>query len=231
MGYKMTNDTGFAPNPFHGNLTLATCKPSIRRARQQGDWIAGFVSRQLVRNAAAAGVKIQYMGLIYLAEITEKPLPLGEYFQDSRFAGKKPNLGSSSPRLRCGDNIYSVKANGCFRWWPNDHHDSSAMPHDTGGRNALISSRFWYFGRNAFTPNEGWQSFLPEPISGARTFQCPQSFLQRVLERFSELDIHPGVQADPCIWEVSCAGDCSKVKAVHEEQGKASYFAGLRGYC
>nr|WP_269667332.1 hypothetical protein [Polaromonas naphthalenivorans] len=27
----MTHDSGFAPNPFHGTLTLATCKPGIRR--------------------------------------------------------------------------------------------------------------------------------------------------------------------------------------------------------
>ncbi|WP_198140678.1 Nmad2 family putative nucleotide modification protein [Polaromonas naphthalenivorans] len=29
--YLMTHDSGFAPNPFHGTLTLATCKPGIRR--------------------------------------------------------------------------------------------------------------------------------------------------------------------------------------------------------
>ena len=26
FAYKMTHDTGFAPNPFWGYLTLATCK-------------------------------------------------------------------------------------------------------------------------------------------------------------------------------------------------------------
>lgn len=133
MGYKMTNDTGFAPNPFHGCLTLATCKPSMRRTLQQGEWIAGFASKDLVKKAEAVGVRIQYMGLIYLAEITEKPLPLGEYFQDPRFAKKKPSRRSSSPRLRCGDNIYSNDANGGFRWWPNCHHGDGAMKHDTGG--------------------------------------------------------------------------------------------------
>ncbi|MGE3595803.1 MAG: hypothetical protein AB7N70_09645 [Dehalococcoidia bacterium] len=42
MSYKMTHDTGFAPNPFWGCLTLATCKPGIRQTRGPGDWIAGF---------------------------------------------------------------------------------------------------------------------------------------------------------------------------------------------
>ena len=29
--YVMTDDTGFAPNPFYGICTLACCKPVIRR--------------------------------------------------------------------------------------------------------------------------------------------------------------------------------------------------------
>ena len=44
MGYKMTHDTGFAPNPFHGVLTLATCKPKIRACRKADDWVAGFAT-------------------------------------------------------------------------------------------------------------------------------------------------------------------------------------------
>ena len=46
MGYKLRHDTGFAPNPFHGFLTLATCKPAIRRCRAKGDWVAGFASKE-----------------------------------------------------------------------------------------------------------------------------------------------------------------------------------------
>jgi Nucleotide modification associated domain 2 len=50
FSYKMTNDSGFAPNPFWGRLTLATCKPEIRKAKRVGDWIAGFTSRELCRD-------------------------------------------------------------------------------------------------------------------------------------------------------------------------------------
>ena len=39
--YKMRHDTRFAPNPLFGVLTLATCKPSMRRNMQIGNWIAG----------------------------------------------------------------------------------------------------------------------------------------------------------------------------------------------
>ena len=45
--YKITHDTGFAPNPFHGYLTLATCKLGIRLKAKVGEWICGFDSKKL----------------------------------------------------------------------------------------------------------------------------------------------------------------------------------------
>lgn len=46
----MTDDTGFAPNPFFGILTLATCKPGIRLTKKVGDYIAGFTSERLCKD-------------------------------------------------------------------------------------------------------------------------------------------------------------------------------------
>lgn len=42
--YKIEHDFGFAPNPFHGTLSLATCKGDIRKNKnlQLGDWIVGL---------------------------------------------------------------------------------------------------------------------------------------------------------------------------------------------
>ena len=37
FSYKMTSDTGFAPNPFGRRVTLATCKPMIRQSTHEGD--------------------------------------------------------------------------------------------------------------------------------------------------------------------------------------------------
>ena len=39
--YVITEDGGFAPNPFHGVLTLNCCKPEIRKQAEVGDWVAG----------------------------------------------------------------------------------------------------------------------------------------------------------------------------------------------
>ena len=41
FSYRITHDTGAAPNPFWGVCTLVICKPRIRLAAQVGDWIVG----------------------------------------------------------------------------------------------------------------------------------------------------------------------------------------------
>ena len=43
--YVVARDYGFAPNPFFGVCTLATCKPKIRSAAKLGDWVMGTGSK------------------------------------------------------------------------------------------------------------------------------------------------------------------------------------------
>lgn len=66
--YKMTHDTGFAPNPFHNYLTLANCKASIRKIKDTiiGQWIAGFTSEFL------CGHKVGEERLIFLMKVKEQ---------------------------------------------------------------------------------------------------------------------------------------------------------------
>ena len=47
--YKIEHDWGFAPNPFHGTLSLATCKADIRGCKnlEIGDWVVGFGSKSM----------------------------------------------------------------------------------------------------------------------------------------------------------------------------------------
>ncbi len=68
FSYKLTHDSGFAPNPFGHTLTLATCKPQIRLRKSVDDWIAGFTSRTL------AGHDVGSERLIYLMRVAEKLL-------------------------------------------------------------------------------------------------------------------------------------------------------------
>lgn len=43
--YIVARDYGFAPNPFFGICTLATCKQKIRSAANVGDWVIGTGSK------------------------------------------------------------------------------------------------------------------------------------------------------------------------------------------
>jgi hypothetical protein len=45
FSYVVRDDTGFAPNPFHGCCTLAYCKGRIRRQVGVGDLIVGLSRR------------------------------------------------------------------------------------------------------------------------------------------------------------------------------------------
>ena len=60
--YVVARDYSFAPNPFFGVCTLATCKPSIRQSATVGDLVVGSGSksrgqgRQLVFAMSVTGI-------------------------------------------------------------------------------------------------------------------------------------------------------------------------------
>lgn len=202
MGYKMTHDTGFAPNPFHGVLTLATCKPRIRENRKAGEWVAGFASKTLVESAARQGVHIPRGGLVYLMQIGEV-LPLNEYFEDSRFAVKRPPRESASALDLCGDNIYYLDHRGNYEQLENHFHTKRDVKRDTSGTNALIAGRFYYFGRNCFVPDGGWEAVTGAPLSEGRTFFCPDGFVEKVLQYFDAKGIGEGLHGLPSLMNAS----------------------------
>ena len=74
--YKMARDTGFAPNPYFGVLTLATCKENLRRVIQPGNWIAGWTSKSLKKYSTDIGKE----RLVYLARVSKK-LTYAEYWE------------------------------------------------------------------------------------------------------------------------------------------------------
>lgn len=156
FSYKLTDDTGFAPNPFWDVLTLATCKPQIRMKKGVGDWIAGFTS------ATLNGDRIGEERLVYLARITDK-LTIAKYFRAPQFEVKKPIPDSPDSRLRCGDNIYRPLVELAaepreFRQLRNDNHwdgeeravgtcsPGPSRVRDISGRFVLISKEYAYFG-------------------------------------------------------------------------------------
>jgi hypothetical protein len=142
--YVVDRDFGFAPNPFHGFCTLATCMSGIRRGAKVGDWVIGV-----------GGARLKATGqCIFAMRITQK-LTFNEYWTNSAYLDKKPVRNGSS-RMMVGDNIYhydSIRQ----EWYQADSHhsnaDGSVNPHnlrtDTKADNVLLSRHFFYFGREA----------------------------------------------------------------------------------
>jgi hypothetical protein len=151
--YIVARDYGFAPNPFHGYCTLATCKPKIRAGAAVGDWIVG----------TGAKTRYQLAGhLIYAMKISET-LDYDAYWSDPRFICKRPVLNGSL-KLMYGDNIYHRNGR---RWVQADSHHSleSGRPnpkniaHDTSVNRLLLSTRFVYWGHAAPTIPKRFRHF------------------------------------------------------------------------
>lgn len=159
--YKMTYDTEFAPNPHHGVLTLATCKPVIRRCAEEGDWIAGWTANEVHDKFGNIHSFRGEQKLIYLARITKK-LTLGEYWEkypqkrpESAVAGntgEKKGCGGthevavSSAQVDHGDNIYKPDGKNGLIQVKNSNHGDPEMKRDISGVYALICKEFYYFG-------------------------------------------------------------------------------------
>jgi hypothetical protein len=139
FSYVVARDFGFAPNPFGGVCTLATCKPDIRRTAQIGDWIAG--------TSSTAGN--QPPRLVYVMLVSEA-VSFEQYWADVRFQQKKPDVAGSNKRA-FGDNIY-FKANGAWKQ-VNSHHslpggrtNTANIARDTKTNRVLVASQYWYWG-------------------------------------------------------------------------------------
>lgn len=138
--YVVARDYGFAPNPFYGYCTLATCKPKIRSLAKMGDWVIGTGSAKNGRK-----------GHLVYAMTVDEVITFDQYWHDPRFAEKKPNL-HGSVKQAYGDNIYHKLRNG--HWQQEDSHHSlpngsanaGNLRNDTQAPNVLISQRFAYYG-------------------------------------------------------------------------------------
>ena len=142
--YVVDRDFGFAPNPFHGICTLATCKPPIRKGARVGDWVIGMGGKRL--NATGR--------CIYAMEVTQA-VTFNEYWASREFRDKRP-VRNGSRVMMVGDNIYH-RLEGDAAWQQLDSHHSLAdgspnplnVEKDTKADRVLISRRFYYFGSEA----------------------------------------------------------------------------------
>jgi hypothetical protein len=140
--YVVDRDFGFAPNPFHGVCTLATCKSTIRRVAKIGDWIIGM-----------GGGRLRATGRCIFAMNVSEKLTFEEYWSDPRFQDKKP-VRNGSKKMLVGDNIYRKEGGA---WVQLDSHHSKSdgstnpinLTKDTSANSVLISTCYFYFGAAA----------------------------------------------------------------------------------
>lgn len=129
FSYVLTAETGFAPHVDKRGkfLTLATCKPTIRRVANKGDWILGVGGKELAKKTKRDVVDC----LIYLARVEKTPT-FDEYYAEPEFQSRV-------------DNIYHRRGNSWIQK-PNSFHDESMKKHDTSANKVLVSTEYLYLG-------------------------------------------------------------------------------------
>lgn len=127
--YVITTDRGSAPNYEGPAVTLAICKPRIRKKAKPGDLILAFNGRSLSRRPHS----LRWAGIV------SEVLLLEDYWKDSRFRAKRPD------RSPTADNIYRM-LDGRLGQVSNHSHDQRHVATDISGRHALVFSRSWHFG-------------------------------------------------------------------------------------
>lgn len=156
--YKMTHATGFAPNPFDGYMTLACCKPMIRKKGiiNVGDWIVGVGSKTMEANAKDD--RQAYDNKIIYAMKVCCLIPWTEYYQkckELKLLAKIHEQGTTFDKY--GDCIYKWReASGDlsftskyeqdeftkyatnFDFIPNIFHGAEQATHDLGGEYVIV---------------------------------------------------------------------------------------------
>jgi len=193
--YVVARDFGFAPNPFYGFCSLATCKPRIRKVAQVGDLVVGTGSKRTGREGY----------LVFVMRVRET-MTFQEYWGDPRFAAKRPNLRGSKKQA-FGDNIYHRDAAGS--WCQEDSHHSYAdgsmnlrnVANDTQTDRALISDDFVYCGGLGPLIPARFRDFAGLDLYAGRGHRSsfPDGFIKEFATWLDDQGVH-GYAGEPLDW-------------------------------
>jgi hypothetical protein len=193
--YVITRDYGFAPNPFGGLCTLATCKPSIRKIAQVNDWVI------------ATGPITSYNkpGYLFYAMEVEEKLTYNQYWSDDRFQFKKP-LFNGSLKQCFGDNIYYLMEDNAWHQ-QNSHHSHengvvniANLKTDTSSQSVLISSKFYYWGRSNVELPEDFKKGICNNVK-VPTYKVVDADIAKRLIIWIEENYEKGIMNDPMEFE------------------------------
>jgi hypothetical protein len=185
--YVLMHDTGMAPNPRGGLVTLGTCKPEIRKRAREGDWVvANFPSPRNELVAWAGKIK--------------RCIPVGHY------AWEFPERHDALHEMRTDGEPQRIR--GKHEWY---HRGANEQRKDRTG-NVLVfdMSDCWYFG------NQGRQfppalEHLIARGQGHRVNNRKQGDLAQLQAWLKTLG-SPGIHGTPRDgWEGPGGGGCGRV--------------------
>lgn len=187
FSYVVARDFGFAPNPFGGYCTLATCKPLIRERAKIGDIIIG---------TRASPKKNE---IVYFMEVSEVS-NFQQYWEDPRFKAKRPNMYGSRKQA-FGDNIYHFEDDDVIQ--EDSHHTLNDgtpchknIKTDLKSRNVLIGERYAYWGQSSLAIPPELSHIIKRGPGFKRHF--PESFKSDVRDWLFSLD--QGYFGPPISW-------------------------------
>ena len=191
--YRMDHDYGFAPNPFWGTLTLATCKAQIRKNRNlaKGDWIVGLGSKAMGNEGK----------VVYVAQVAEM-VTFDQYWEDPRFQVKKADTKGSLMQMY-GDNVYHTVA-GKVKQEHCAHSNDANGKHkksDISGKNVLLCQKFYYFGDKAIVLPKDLDYIVDTGNPRATRYTDLDDGKIQVFIDWLEFNYETGIHGDPCNWK------------------------------
>jgi hypothetical protein len=148
FSYIVAYDGGSAPNPENNLCTLAICKPQIRSVAKVGDVIVGL-------DTSPSNNRVVYCMIVNEKVTWEKYVQKCK--SDPKFMNRIPK-GKMDTGDCIWDEIISAESMKAKPSW--SEHDGNDYSVDViQGKNVLISSQFWYFGKG-----DKYEIKLPEEI-------------------------------------------------------------------
>lgn len=195
--YKMDHDYGFAPNPFHGVLSLATCKGAQLRNNgnlEIGDWVIGLGS-----------VAMGNLGRIIYAMQVEEKITFDQYWEDPRFQNKKPVINGTLVQMY-GDNAYhtvdgKVVQEHCAHSLKGGGVNNDHLQRDSDGKYVLLSQRFYYFGDHCPEVPEDFIYILNDSRSTKFWDLHDEDDKINAFVSWLEENYTIGIHGDPCNWK------------------------------
>ena len=195
FSYVVARDFGFAPNPFFGVCTLATCKPRIRKKAEVGDLIVGTGSKGRGREGH----------LVFAMRVSET-LTFNKYWEIKRFRKKRPNL-QGSLKQAFGDNIYFRDKNDNWHQLDSHHSYANGTPNmhnicnDTQTDRVLVATHYAYWGGHGPSIDQAFRNYEGYDVCAGRNHKSkfPDNLVRDISKWLRSLN-QQGYLGDPLDW-------------------------------